>query len=93
VLVLSPDLCIGMTLLVLSKVGNSPVQEVLDMVVPTEEKKSLNAVAISELLDVEVPFTLSSVIVDWTVFRFAASLSILQVFLGSLEWLARLDSK
>jgi hypothetical protein len=80
-----------MTLLVLSKVGNSPV--VLDMVVTTEEKKSLTTVAISELLDVEVPFTLSSVIVDWTVFRLAASLSILQVFLGSLEWLARLDSK
>jgi hypothetical protein len=46
-------------------------------------------VAISELLDVEVPFTLSSVIVDWTVFRLAASLSISQVFLGSFEWLAR----
>jgi hypothetical protein len=61
--------------------------------VPTVEKKSLKTVAISELLDVEVPFTFSSDIVDWTVFRLAASLSIFQVFLGSLEWLARLDSK
>jgi hypothetical protein len=65
---------------------------VSDMVEPTVEKNLLNALAISELFEVGTPLILSSLMPDCIGLRLAASLRIFQVFLGSLEKVAKLFS-
>jgi len=63
-----------------------------EILVPTEEKKSLSELAISVLSEVVMPLLEISVIAVLVELRLAASLSICQVFFGSFTEFARLFS-
>lgn len=63
-----------------------------EILVPTEEKKSLSELAISVLSEVVMPLLEISVIAVLVELRLAASFSICQVFFGSFTEFARLFS-